>query len=126
MRADRRTVVIGAAIVSLAVLGVWSSASPGQAPRDDGDNKTPERKNVLIIGASSLISPLGQPQLVGALLESKGTPMNVEGKFFGTEPLDRMLGSSKRWDYVIMDAWQFRRVQTDPPEFPDALAAFVK
>jgi hypothetical protein len=145
MRSDRRTVLIGAAIGSLALLGIWSSASPGQAPAaapavvreyesavgqfltpDDGDDKTPKRKNLLIIGASSLISPLGQPQLVGALLESKGTPMNVEGKFFGTEALDRMLSSRKVWDYVIMDAWQFRRGGTDAPGFPNAVAAFVK
>jgi hypothetical protein len=93
---------------------------------DDGADKAPKRRNVLIIGASSLISPLGQPQLVGALLEGKGTPMNVEGKFFGTETVDRMLSSRPAWDYVIMDAWQFRRGRTDPPEFPDAVAAFVK
>jgi hypothetical protein len=104
--------------------GASSSGVP-PAP-DDKVDKTSERKNVLIIGASSLISPLGQPQLVGALLESKGAPMNVEGKFFGTETLDRMLSSRSRWDYVVMDAWQFRRGRTDPPEFPDAVAAFVK
>jgi hypothetical protein len=94
--------------------------------RDDGADLTPERKNLLIIGASSLISPLGQPQLVGALLESGGTPMNVEGRFFGTETVDRMLRSRQSWDYVVMDAWQFRRGRTDPPEFPNAVAAFVK
>jgi hypothetical protein len=130
MRSDRRTVLISAAIVSLALPGVWISASPGQAPpvvitADEGEKK-PERKAVLIIGASSLIGPLGQPQLVGALLESKGPPMKVEGKFYGTEPVDKMLKSGKAWDYVIMDAWQFRRGGTDAPEFPDAVAAFVK
>src|SRR5579862_8407406 len=126
MRSDRRTVLIGAAIVRLALLGIWSSASPCQASAayamvrgyeiafdqspatDGGEDKTPQRKKLLIIGASSLIGPLGQPQLVGALLESKGTSMYVEGKFFGTEALDQMLSSRKVWDYVIMDAWQFR------------------
>src|SRR4051812_34411007 len=34
-----------------------------------------ERPGLLIIGASSLISPLGQPQLLGAMLESKGIRM---------------------------------------------------
>jgi hypothetical protein len=143
MRSDRRTVIIGAAIVSLALLDIWSSASTGQAPAapavvreheisfpfptpDARDEKTSKRKNLLIIGASSLISPLGQPQLVGALLKSKRAPMNVEGKFFGTEALDRMLSSRKVWDYVIMDAWQFRRGGTDAPGFPNAVAAFVK
>jgi len=102
----------------LAILIVAASAH--------GDDAAPPRKNLMIIGASSLISPLGHPQLVGALLESKGTPMNVEGKFFGTEPLERMLGSKKAWDYVIMDGWQFRRGGTDAPEFPDAVTSFVK
>jgi len=103
--------------------GFGSSAVPSP---DDGADESPKRKNLLIIGASSLISPLGQPQLVGALLESKGTPMNVEGKFFGTETVERMLSSRKAWDYVVMDAWQFRRGGTESPEFPDAVAAFVK
>ena len=78
-----------------------SSVSPAA---DDGVDNPSKRKNVLIIGASSLISPLGQPQLMGALLASKGTPMDVEGRFYGTESLDRMLSSRQGWDYVIMDA----------------------
>jgi hypothetical protein len=94
-------------------------------PKERGD-QTQERKSLLIIGASSVISPFGQPQLLGALLESKGMSMNVEGKFYGTEALDRMLSSRLVWDYVIMDAWQFRRGGTDAPGFPDAVAAFVK
>src|SRR5215208_2474984 len=88
--------------------------------------KTPERKNLLIIGASSLIAPLGQPHLVGALLESKKTPMNVEGQFFGSADLARLFSSRKAWDYVIMDAWQFKRGGTDAPGFPDAVTTFVK
>jgi hypothetical protein len=95
-------------------------------PPDNGAEKTPRRKNLLIIGASSLIGPMGQPQVVGALLESKGIPMDVEGKFWGTDTLDGMLSSKKVWDYVIMDAWQFRRGGTDPPEFPNAVAVFMK
>jgi hypothetical protein len=127
MRSDRRTVLVGAAFVSLAWLGVGISASPGRGhPPDDQDDKSPQKKNVLIIGASSLIGPLGQPQVLRAMLASKEKPMNVEGKFFGTEELDKMLSSRKAWDYVIMDAWQFRRGGTDAPEFPDAVTAFVK
>src|SRR5947207_868032 len=114
-----RTVMV---LVAVACLGLTEFGGRASAE----DPITPKRKNLLIIGASSLISPLGQPQLVGALLASKETPMNVEGKFFGTEDLDRMLSSRKVWDYVIMDAWQFRRGGTDAPEFPDAVAAFVK
>jgi hypothetical protein len=144
MRPDRRRVLIGATIVTAALLAMWSGARLGQAlaapagvrettrvtgqcpSLDDGVDRTATRKNLLIIGASSVISPLGQPQLVGALLESKGTPMNVEGKFFGSETLDHMLSARKVWDYVIMDAWQFRRGATDAPGFPDAVTAFVK
>jgi hypothetical protein len=129
-------VLMSATLAALHAVGSPQPATPrapGDAPvsglvssLDDGADKTPKRKNLLIIGASSLISPLGQPQLVGALLASKGTPMNVEGRFFGTETVDRMLSSKQAWDYVIMDAWQFRRGRTEPPEFPDAVAAFAK
>jgi hypothetical protein len=80
-------------------------------------------KNVIIIGASSLASPLHE--LVAAMLENNKTPMNVESGPFGAKALDRML-SSRVWDYVIMDAWQFKRGATDAPGFPDAIAAFVK
>ena len=127
MRADRQTILVGAAFVSLAWLGVGPSTSPSRAlAPDDKDDKSPQKKNVLIIGASSLISPLGQPQVLGAMLASKETPMNVEGKFFGTEGVKKMLSSRRAWDYVIMDAWQFKRGGTDAPGFPDAVTAFVK
>jgi hypothetical protein len=134
-------VLVSCAVLMPATLAVLHAAVPRPATArspedasgggvrftpDDGADKAPKRKNLLIIGASSLIGPLGQPQLVGAMLEAEGTPMNVDGIFYGTESLDRMLSSRKAWDYVIMDAWQFRRGRTDPPEFPDAVAAFVK
>jgi hypothetical protein len=129
----RRILVSLAVLMSVTTAALHAAAGPGDAPgsgvspaSDDGADKPPGRKTVLIIGASSLISPLGQPQLLGALLESKGTPMVVEGKFFGTESLERMLSPRQAWDYVIMDAWQFLRGRTDSPEFPDAVAAFVK
>jgi hypothetical protein len=93
---------------------------------DDAADKTPKRKHLLIIGASSLVDRVGTPQAVGALLESKGIPMDVEEVFWGTDTLDGMLGSKKVWDYVIMDAWQFSRGETEPPEFPNAVTAFVK
>jgi hypothetical protein len=81
-------------------------------------------KNVLIIGASSLRSPLHE--LVDAMLESREFPMNVEPAAFGAPELDRKWNSGKIWDYVIMDAWQFRRGATDAPGFPEAASAFVK
>jgi hypothetical protein len=88
------------------------------------DEKDSKEKNVLIIGASSLRSPLHE--LVGAMLESNKTPMNVEPGAFGTKDLERRWNSGKVWDYVIMDAWQFTRGSTDSPEFQDATTAFVK
>lgn len=90
------------------------------------DEKTPKEKNLLIIGRSSLMSAPRQDELVGALLESNKTPMNVEPGFFGTKDLEGRWKSGKAWDYVIMDAWQFTRGATDAPAFPDAVTAFVK
>jgi hypothetical protein len=97
------------------------SFGPGTA-----GEKTPKEKNVLIIGASSLMSPPRQDELVGALLKSNKTPMNVEPGYFGTKDLERRWNSGKVWDYVVMDAWQFKRGATDAPGFPDAVTAFVK
>ena len=87
------------------------------------DEKAAEEKNVLIIGRSSLA---GLHELVGALLRSNKTPMNVEAGPFGARTLEQMLSSRKAWDYVIMDAWQFKRGGTDAPGFGDAVGAFVK
>ena len=87
------------------------------------DEKDSKEKNVLIIGRSSLASPLHE--LVGALLESNKTPMNVEPGYFGSNDLERKWNSGRNWDYVIMDAWQFTRGSTDSPAFPDATTAFV-
>jgi hypothetical protein len=111
--------------ISIVPLVVASLPLFGLGPVRSDENG-PKEKNLLIIGASSLIAPLGQPQLVGALLASTKTPMNVEGIFFGGEDLDRKLNSRIVWDYVIMDAWQFKRGATDAPGFPDAVTAFVK
>ena len=45
--------------------------------------------SLLIIGASSLNGPIGQPQLLGAMLESKGIDMNVEGKWAQLDAVSR-------------------------------------
>jgi|GEM_PF-6233031 len=87
------------------------------------DEKTPKEKNVLIIGASSMD---GLPELVGALLKANETPMKVERGHFGPSDLERIFASGKVWHYVIMDAWQLKRGSTESPEFPNAVAAFVK
>lgn len=102
----------------LGVFLLWFGSGPVRA-----DEKAPKEKNVLIIGRSSLA---GLHQLMGALLESNKTPMNVEEGPFGARDLGQMLSSRRVWDYVIMDAWQFKRGATDAPGFPDAVAAFVK
>src|SRR5688572_25910779 len=88
------------------------------------DEKAPEKKNLIIIGRSSLRPPLAQH--LEALLESNKTPMNVAEGHFGARDVDQMLNSRRDWDYVIMDAWQFQRGATDAPGFPDAVDAFVK
>jgi hypothetical protein len=83
-------------------------------------------KNVIIIGKSSLMTPVGLDELVGAMLESHQTPMHVEPGHYGSPDMDRRLSSGRMWDYVVMDAWQFQRGATEAPGFPDAVAAFVK
>ena len=100
---------------------------------EDADNGA-SRPNVLIIGASSLNSPVAQTQLVRAMLESKEIPMNVEGKYPQLNAVDEMLRSKTEWDYVVMDAWHLGRGPTEedpfrasvPSGFPKAVAAFVK
>jgi len=100
--------------------------APKNAIRDEGTDKSAPRQNLLVIGASSLNSSIGQPQLVRAMLESKGMQMHVEGRWLQGGTVSRMVSSKQVWDYVIMDAWHFGRGRTDPPDFPKAVAAFVK
>src|SRR5262249_48241384 len=86
----------------------------------------------LIIGASSLNSPVGQDRLVGAMLESKGIPMDVKGIYPQLDAVGQMLGSRQVWDYVVMDAWHLGRGPNEfgkadvPSGFPKAVADFVK
>jgi hypothetical protein len=88
----------------------------------------------LIIGASSLNSPVGQTQLVGALLESRGIPATMEGKYPKLDAVGALLGSNRAWDYVILDAWHLGRDWSEqgparaavPTAFPQAVAGFVK
>ena len=116
------------AFLVLAVLFLgWSVTA------DDGADKTARRPNVLIVGASSLNSPpFPLTELVGAMLESKGNQMNLEGKFPQLDAVSQMLSSRQVWDYVIMDAWHLGRGPTGigkadvPPDFPKAVAEFVK
>jgi hypothetical protein len=97
-------------------------------------NQTGPRANLLIIGASSLNSPVELTRLLGAMFESNGIRMNIEGDYPRLDAINEILGSTKKWDYVVMDAWHLGRepVEPDParasvpPNFPKAVAAFVK
>jgi hypothetical protein len=66
---------------------------------DDAAEKSAARPNVLIIGASSLTSPVAQTELVGAMLESQEIHMNIEGRFPELDAVSEMLGSKQVWDY---------------------------
>jgi hypothetical protein len=88
------------------------------------DENNAAEKNVLIIGRSSQAPPLRE--LVEAMLESNQTPMNVESAAVGVPELDRKQNSTKVWDYVVMNAWQFRQGATDSPGFSDTTTAFVQ
>lgn len=126
-------------VLILPTLAVLHAADPPStstrnATSDDQADKSGRRENVLIIGASSLNSPVGQTQLVEAMLESKEIRMNFEGKYPQLDALDAMLKSREKWDFVILDAWHLGRGKADqgqgrasvPPDFPKAVAAFVK
>lgn len=87
------------------------------------EERAAPEKNAVIIGASSMN---GLPELVEALSAANKTPMKVERGHYGPNDLKRLLSSEKAWDYVIMDAWQFKRGSTESPGFPEATAEFVK
>lgn len=132
---------VGLTALVLAALAGLRAADPPPAVKRDGPaggkaegkaEKTPRRQNILIVGASSLNSPVGQDQLVGAMLESKAIPATVEGKYPELDAVGRLLASKEEWDYVVIDAWHLGRKRgafgtTDvPAEFPAAVAAFAK
>jgi hypothetical protein len=89
---------------------------------------------VLIIGASSLTYPVELTRLLEAMFESSGIQMSLEGEYPRLDAVNEILGSTRKWDYVVMDAWHLGRepVENDParasvpPGFPQAVSAFVK
>lgn len=87
-------------------------------------NEPQREKNVLITGASSLRPPLSE--LVDAMLKNRQFRMNAESAAFGAPEFDRKWSSGKAWDYVIVDAWQFKRGATGAPRFEETVTAFVK
>jgi hypothetical protein len=135
-----RRILVSFPVLILTTLAVLHAAEPPQsatkriAASDDRAGQSGPRPNVLIIGASSLNSPVAQTQLVGAMLESQGIQMNVLGKWPELDAVSDMLSSKQAWDYVIMDAWHLGRGSADgsegnasvPPDFAKAVAAFVK
>jgi hypothetical protein len=134
-----RRILVTFGVPMLATLAVLHADLPQSATRcnatsDDQADKGAPPPNVLIIGASSLNSPVGLTQFVGAMLESKGIQMNLEGKYPQLDAVNEMLSSKTDWDYIIMDAWHLGRGQVEqdpfrasvPPDFPKAVAAFAK
>jgi hypothetical protein len=128
------TVSVLALVAVLHAAGALQSATRRRGAPDDQVDKNAPRPNVLIIGASSLNSPVPQTELVGAMLESQEIRMNVEGAFPRLDKVGEILSSKPVWDYVIMDAWHLGRGSADgsqgnasvPPDFPKALSVFVK
>jgi hypothetical protein len=130
-------ILILAGVTALHSYDVPRAATTGDAAQalryvisetpDDGGEKTARRPNVLIIGASSFNSP---PFPVGHLLEAmlkvKGIQMDFQSKWLGRDAVKEALSSKPAWDYVIMDAWHFGQGNTDPPNFPRAVAEFAK
>ena len=126
-------------VLMLATLAVLHAdplqpATKRNATSDDQADKNAPRPNVLIIGASSLTYPVELTRLLGAMLESNGIRMNLEGEYPRLDAVNEILGSTKKWDYVVMDAWHLGREQVEkdparasvPPGFPKAVSAFVK
>jgi hypothetical protein len=125
-------VLMLAASAALQAAAPPRSAKGNNATSDDKADKSATRPSLLIIGASSLNSPVGQTQLLEAMFESKQIPMSIDGSFPKLDAVSEMLSSRKVWDYVIMDAWHLGRGPNDqgrasvPPNFPKAVAVFVK
>lgn len=123
---------LAVALVAVSLVHAAGASAPlfsQQAADADANDRRP---NLLIIGASSLNSPVGQTQLVAAMLESQKIPMHVAGKFPELDAVSEMLSSQPIWDYVVMDAWHLGRGPNEfgradvPADFSKAVAAFVK
>ena len=98
-----RRILLTFGVLMLAALAVLHAADPPQsatkrkATSDDQADKSAPRPNVVIIGASSLTSPVGLAELVGAMLESDGIQMNFEGRFPELDAVSEMLNETLRW-----------------------------
>ena len=129
-------VVLG--ILLLATLTTLNAAEPplpGSAPSSENQvPKAASRQNALVIGASSLNSPVPQAQLVEAMLASGGIQMDFDSQFPDLDAVEELLKAKEKWDFVVLDAWHLGRTRADwgkgsasvPPDFPKATARFVK
>ena len=116
-----RLILVTFGVLMLATLAVLHAEPPKLATRrnttlDDQADKNVPRPNVLIIGASSLTYPVELTRLLAAMLESNGIEMNLEGEYPRLDAVNEILGSTKKWDYVVIDAWHLGRepVEKDP------------
>src|SRR5271165_7093746 len=130
-----KRILVTFGVLTLATFPVLHAAGPQPATKrsatsyDQPDQRAP-RPNLLIIGASSLTSPVGLTELVGAMLESKEIPMNIDGSYPRLDAVSEMLSPKKAWDFIILDAWHLGRTPADfgqgranvPLDFPKALA----
>jgi hypothetical protein len=125
-------------ILLLATLNTLNAAEP-PLPRSapSSEDQVPKaacRQNALVIGASSLNSPVPQAQLVEAMLASSGIPMDFDSKFPDLDAVEELLKTKGKWDFVVLDAWHLGRTKADwgkggaavPADFPKAMARFVK
>jgi len=129
------SVVLG--VLSLATLATLDAAEP-TAPRSTAASGNaadkPSEQNVLVVGASSLNSPVPLAQLVEAMLASSDMRMNFESKFPELDKVDELLKTKDKWDFVVLDAWHLGRTRADwgtgsaavPAGFSQAAARFVK
>ena len=124
-------------VLLLATLTTLTAAEP-PSPRsniasEDQGRKSASGQNALVIGASSLNSPVPQAQLVEAMLASGGIQMNFDSKFPDLDAVEELLKTKGRWDFVVLDAWHLGRTKADwgkgsasvPADFSKATARFV-
>jgi len=138
MPATTKILLIALGVLILVTLTKLNAAEP-PAPRSAPDSadqihKTASRQNALIIGASSLNSPVPQARLVEAMLASSGIQMDFESRSPDLDAVEELLKTKEQWDFVVLDAWHLGRTRADwgkgsasvPADFPKATARFVK
>ena len=101
-------------LATLSTLYAAEPSLPRSAPSsEDQAPKAASRINLLIIGASSLNSPVPQARLVEAMLASSGVQMDFDSKFPDLDSVEELLKTNKKWDFVVLDAWHLGRTKAD-------------